>query len=307
MRPLSAALAPALLLLLVACGSGGRAPLPPPGAPPPQPAAPEAEPLSEFADLLLLPGRRTMIRYSPDTLDRATQMQRRLEAIAETLEKVQGGPLLLSGLVIDREAWTKLRPGGPYGLPARTGTLVFAIAAEPDPESVRIVRGLTGGWLPPLGGEPLRGTADEASSLAVADALLELDVASAFLDSHGVRGSEPWVEALLAQLVARVAWQVSDPGNVPAIADLYDRMAAAAPGPRPASLADYRRGLPRERDLAWQSTFLRGADAIWVDKGDYGCRRWLKKIVRIGAPVARAELEKEFPALVEWERASFAR
>jgi hypothetical protein len=300
------------LVALAACSSGGRSPLPPPGGTPPAPGAPppapvelEKDALAGYTDLLLLPGRLVSVRYSPDSLDRAAQVQRRLEAITATLQGIVGAPVTVSGLVLDREAWAKARVAGTYGLPARHGAMVFAVAADADAASVKMIRGLTGGSLPALSGEPLRGTAEEASSLLVADSLLDLEVTAAFLDAHHVRASEPWIEPLLAELVARLVWQAADPGAVPATADLFDRMAAAAPGGVARRLADYRRELPLERSLAFESAWLRGADAIWVAEGDFACRHWLKKVLRSSEPVTRVALEKRFPSLLAWERATF--
>jgi hypothetical protein len=301
-----AALALALSVALSGCSSGGRQPLPPPGTPLPAPVELEEDPLARWPELLLLPGRAADLRYSPDALDRAAQVQRRLEEIAETLKAVAGEPVRLGALVLDREAWEKAQPGRVWGLPTHTGALVFALAAEGDDETVRRMRALTGGWLPPLAGEPFRGTAEEAASLAAADSLLQLEVATAFLEERHLRGEEPWVGALLAQLVARLAWERTDAGQVTAVADLFDRMALTAGRGRPLRLADYRRGLPLEEDLAFQAAFLRGADLLWVELGERGAARFLQRLLRAHLAVPRATLEKELPELGEWERRHFA-
>jgi hypothetical protein len=293
----------ALLLPAGVLSAGGRKPLPPPGTPPPAAEVPEADPLAGYPDLLLLPGRPVDVRYVPDSLDRAASVQKRLEVIAATLEPIADRPFPLRGVILDREAWEKAGLGVPWGLPARTGSSVFATGADGDAEMVRRIRSLTGGWLPELSGVPMRGTPEGASALEVSDALLELEVARGFLEYEGLRASDPWVGALLDQVAARLAWEATDPGGMPALADLFDRMAAVQGGtPR---LADYRRDLSTEEDLRFQSRFLRGADVVWVEKGARGSRRWLKKLVREGAPVTRAAVEKEFPGLVAWERDSF--
>jgi hypothetical protein len=283
---------------------GGRKPLPPPGTPPAPTEAAEPDPLSGYPDLLLLPGRPVDVRYVPDSLDRAANVQKRLEVIAAALDPIADHPFPLRGVVLDQEAWKKAGLDTAWGLPARTGRSVFATCADGDAELVGRIRGLTGGWLPDLAGVPMRGTPEGAAALEVSDALLELEVARGFLDFEGVRASEPWIAALLDQVAARLAWEATDPGGVPALADLFDRMADVQGGaPR---LADYRRDLPLEQDLRYQSRFLRGADVVWVAKGERGSRRWLRKLVRDGAPVGRALIEKEFPGLAAWERDSFA-
>ncbi len=306
MRRLLVVLATVSLVALpsAAGAAGGRKPLPPPGTPPTPTEAAEPDPLSGYPDLLLLPGRPVDVRYVPDSLDRAANVQKRLEVIAAALEPIAERPFPLRGVVLDREAWTKAGLGAAWGLPARTGQSVFATCADGDSELVGRIRGLTGGWLPELAGVPMRGTPEGAAAMEVSDALLELEVARGFLDFEGVRASEPWIAALLDQVAARLAWEATDPGGMPALADLFDRMADVQGAPP--RLADYRRDLPFEQDLRYQSRFLRGADVVWVAKGERGSRRWLKKLVRAGVPVSRVMIEKEFPGFAAWERDSFA-
>jgi len=299
--------APALVvpLLVAACTSAPRQPLPPPGTPPPVAAQLEQDPLAAYPELLLLSGHATDLRYTPDALDRAAQVQRRLEEMAEVFQLIAGDPVRLEALVLDRAAWAKLLPERAWGLPALTLPGVFAVAAEGDEESVRRVRALTGGWLPPLPGTPFRGTADEAAALAAADTLLQLGVARAFLEDRQLRGEEPWLSALLAQLLARVTWERTDAGQMHLVADQFDRMAQVAGRGQPLRLSDYQLGLPLAEDLAWEAAFLRGADLAWVEMGEGRALRYLRYLMRARAVVTREELEKEVPALAAWAYASF--
>jgi hypothetical protein len=297
----------ALLPLAVGCSNAGRRPLPPPGTPPPVPEELVRDPLERYERLLPLRGVQVQSRYVPGSLDRAEHVRRRLEGICEALGKTAKPPLELRALVLDREGWSELVAGAadaPWGLPARIEPGTWAVAADADPDVVARVRELTGGWLPPIGGEPMRGTADEASALLVADALLQLEVVREYLDARGVRASEPWVGALFEQVAARLAWETTDPGQMAGVAALFDRFAAARPGPR--RLADYREDLPRAEDLAFQADFVRGADVIWVEKGALGTRGLVKKAIQSDAPITAAELEDEFPELADWRRSTFA-
>src|SRR5512145_1289381 len=104
MRPVP--LAAAAALTLAACATGGRQPLPPVGAPPPAPVELEADPLEKYPQMLLLPGRNAHLRYVPDSLDRAAHVQMRLERVITALEKVTRDPVLVGGVVLDREGWT---------------------------------------------------------------------------------------------------------------------------------------------------------------------------------------------------------
>lgn len=297
-------LAFAASLLALACSSNaGRQPLPPAGTPPPVPEELVEEPIKRYPRLLPLRGVQVQMGYVPGSLDRAEHVRRRLEAICEALNDTTKAPLALHGFVLDREEWDKAGLGE-WGLPARLENQIWAVAAEGDPATVRRTRELTGGWLPLLGGEPLRGTAEEAASLLVGDAILQVGVVREFAAAQGLHGSEPWVDAFLVQLAARLAWETTDPGQMAGVALLWDRFALQRPGQR--RLADYRYDLPLEDELAWQADLLRGADLVWVDKGPFGTRHYLKKWIRRGEPITPADLDEDFPDLAAWRRATFA-
>lgn len=294
----------AAAVLALACSNAGRQPLPPPGTPPPIPEELVRDPLERYEKLLPLRGVQVQTRYVPGSLDRAEHVRQRLEGICEALGKTAKPPLELRALVLDREGWGELAPSAPWGLTTRIEPGTWAVAAEGDPDVVARVRELTGGWLPPIGGEPMRGTVDEAAALMVSDALLQLEVVREFVAARGVRGSEPWVDALIVQIAARLAWETTDPGQMTGVAALFDRFAAARPGPR--RLVDYRDGLPLAEDLAFQADFVRGADLVWVEKGLLGTRGLLKKAIKDAVPITAAELEDAFPELAAWRRATFA-
>lgn len=299
-----------LLLSTFACSTGGRRALPPPGEPPPAPVELEADPLERSPDLLLLPGRFCEVRYAPGSLDRATALQQRLDVLVEALMAVvpkQAGTLVPRLRVLDRERWDASGSGRPWGLPTPVGELEFAVAAHGDPATVELARRLTGGYLPALPGDPLIGTADEAASLVVADAVLQVELAAAWARASGIRGDRPWIDGLLAHLLARLAWERTDAGQVPAIADLFDRIAAARPDAAARTLEDYRHDLSVEERLAFDSRFLRGADLLWVRKGNTGLRRWLAATARSGLRVSAGDLVEIAPALAPWIDESTAR
>lgn len=223
------ALVSVLALFAVGCANSGRTPLPPPFSPPPAPVELEEDPLAKYPELLLLPGRIVRVRYAAGTLDRAEHFRLRLDGIAEAVAPLVRGELPLVGVVLDREGWEKSGIETAWGLPARTGALAFTVGSDGDPDTVALAKALTGGFLPALPGEPLLGTADEASSQVVADALLQVDVGRGIVEHLKLGGTDPWITEILAHLVARLGWEATDPGQMPAIADLFDRMFAASP------------------------------------------------------------------------------
>lgn len=306
----AAVLAVPLLLPTLACSMGRRTALPPPGTPLPAPVELEADPIERSPDLLLLPGRYCEVRYAPGSLDRVAALQQRLDVLVEALMPVvpkRAGPLIPRLRVLDRERWEAAGIPRPWGLPAQVGALEFAVAATGDPETVELARRLTGGFLPPLPGDPLIGTAEEAASLVVADTILQAELGAAWAEASGVRGAQPWIDGLIAQALARIAWEQTDPGQMPAIADLFDRFAAARGGVAARRLDDYRRDLPVEDELWYQGQFLRGADLLWVEEGNMGLRRWLGEAARSGRRISEADLRDRAPDLDAWRDQSFAR
>lgn len=303
-------LALSLLASVPACSTGGRRALPPPGTPLPAPVELDADPLERNPDLLLLQGRFCEVRYVPGSLDRAAALQQRVDGVVEALMAMvpKGrGTLIPRVRVLDREHWEAAGLDRPWGLPASVGGLELAVASTGDPSTVELARRLTGGFLPSLPGDPLIGSAEEAASLVVADAVLQAELAAAWARASGLRGDAPWIDGLLAHALARLAWERTDPGQMPAIADLFDRIAAAQGGVAAHRLVGYRRDLPVEEELWYQGQFLRGADVLWVRKGNVGLRRWLAEAARSGLRVTEADLVDLAPTLTRWIDESFAR
>lgn len=305
--PLSLALVAGLAAL--ACAE--RAPLPPRGAA----AAARAEAvtvirpagLARLESLLVLPGDAVTIRYTPGTLDRAAHVQRRLETLAELFALLSKRPQTLEAWVLAREDWEAAALERAYGLPLQVGPAAFAIPGWGDDAQVGAIESLLGEPAPELDGVPLRGTAREGGALQVADAILQIEASRDFAERAGLRGDAPWVDGLLAQWVARLAFERFEPGRMPQIARLFDAFAMTQGGPRALRLEDFVAGLPLAIDLWYQAQFLRGADQIWVEKGERASSRWLYRRIERQREVTAAELEQEFPGLVEWRRASFAR
>ena len=287
-----------------------REPLPPPGAPLPA-APPAADSLggavpAGLEGLLTLASNRVEVFYLPDALDRGSRVQDRLENLHELFTKITVTPLPWKAAAIDRVRWNKLAPGWPWGLPVRIAGPIFLVPAHGDAGTVATATWLLGGAPPDPGGDPMTGTRAETGSLVVCDALLQIEVARAFVAATGIAGDEPWVTGVLVQLAARYAWEALEPGRMLEVVGLFDRMAAAHPLAAPGRLTDYRGGLPFDVDLWYQAQFVRGADAIWVAEGRRGVARHLGHWISAGKPVRRADLEKKYPALVAWERAAFA-
>ena len=284
--------------------SAQREPLPPP-APPSAAAAGTAAAGPDFSDLLSLTGPAVEVRYAPDALDRAARIQMQLVAVRHALARLTRAPLDWTGVLLDAHRWNAAGLEMPWGLPERLGAGTFLLPAAGDDASVAMARRLVGAQLPKVEA-PLVGSEQQAASLVVADTLVELDLARAFVESARLSGDEPWVSGVLVALVARYSWEGTEPQRMLEIVGLFDRMAALRGGPRARRLADYRGGLPYDDDLWYQAQFVRGADAIWVAEGARGTAHLLKRLARDGVAARRSDLEKRYPALLDWEHAAFA-
>lgn len=303
-------LRPALALLLAFAVAGAvaadRQPLPPPGAAQPTADVEGGGALAELDGLLRLPGAWVDVHYPSDHLDRAARLQLRADALYKLLQSLTRQRMTWTAAAVGRSRWQRLAPDVPWGYPARLESTLFVVPAAGDAATVAATTALLGGPPPDPGGEPLAGTRAEAGSLLVVDMLLQLEAARAFADAARLAGDEPWIRELLVHLALRYAWESLEPSLVLERVALFDRIAAAQGGVRARRLADFAPGLPPEVDLWYQAQFVRGADVLWVDKGRYGVARLLDRWADRGKPVRRAELDKKFPALADWQRSAFA-
>ena len=147
---------------------------------------------------------------------------------------------------------------------------------------------------------------EEAGSLVAGDVLLQLRAARRFASTARLRGEAPWIDALLAHLAARYAWESVEPDRVLEVVSLLDRGSLEQGGPRARPLDGYHEGLPPGADLWYEAQFVRGADAIWVEEGRRGTARALSKWSRRGRTITREELETKYPGLAAWTAAAFA-
>ena len=78
--------------------------------------------------------------------------------------------------------------------------------------------------LPDIGGVPLAGTADDASSLMLSDLVLQVEVCELILGRTPVGASDPWIRGLLSHLAAISLWSTFEPSRMPEIESIWARM-----------------------------------------------------------------------------------
>lgn len=241
---------------------------------------------AEAPYLLAIEGPPATVRYSPGSLDRADQVQRRLtRLVAEVGHGRVRQPLLVVEL-LSSEEWRQSGLAEPYGLPAIGGSGSLALPAWGDPETVALWRRLLDGWLPSSPGTALRGSPEEAASLAGADLLGEVEASRIVLSRLGLTGSEPWVDDLLACALAISAQRRHDPGRWAEVRQLFARLAA-----RPEAARDPR--LARLR-------FVTAAERIGAQVGKLPAAPLLKMAGKSRGPLAADKLLERFPWLSEW-------
>ena len=250
-----------------------------------------------LANLLKLHGDRVPMLYSPGSLDRAAHLQQRLDAVAKDVQNWSGITLDVRGVVLSSDDWQALHIPVPYGLPQWT-TVGLAAPAWGDQHSVALWHGLIGSPLPWGGGDPLRGSRDEAASVALADTLLQVEC-SRLAAARAITVAGPdWIHELLSHVIALTAVAVHENERAAELDAVYAALGAHLPAPGGirayAAAADYR------VRLAYQPVFHRGAEIVVAKGGRKAAWTLLHVPKKNGGQLTEGDLIKHFPGLREW-------
>jgi hypothetical protein len=266
-RPLGSCLAAGLLALV------------------PTPARAEsAAPRVDQPNLLALHGETVAVRYAPGSLDRAAHLQDRLQTLVSDAGDWLRVRLDVRAYVLGPDEWAAAGVDRPYGLPARAAGHEIAAAAWGDDGSVALWRGILGGPLPWGEGVPVRGTVEEAASLALGDLLAQVEVGRMAVEAAGWRG-DPAALEVAAHVVAATAFAVHEPERLAEIRGVFARLEGLAPG---ATV-----GTGRDEQLsAWlreQGIFFRAAEVVLERDGTRAAKR-LAQLARKGKGNLRRDL-----------------
>jgi len=254
--------------------------------------------------LLELRGERAHFRYSPGSLDRAANIQYRLEAFTRGFEHWFNHPLEIVTYVLTRDEWKQTGLPVAYGVPVRVGTHGIAVAAFGDAETIRLWSDQLSGVLPSISGFPLRGSPQEAASLAVADTFVQLLAGEIFVDDMGLGGDARWVRGLAAQLAALTVAQRLGTDRVEDLDALYRLISQRRPE-KAFSARDLEGDLSLDEWLWFQSQLWNGARVLFAKEGKDAMKVLIKLRKKDGAVRAETLLRKHKP-LEEWFRSSFA-
>lgn len=262
-----------------------------------------SEPNSYF--MLPLAGFRVNVRYTPGSLDRAANLQTRLQLLLRSFDRWINAKLNVDVYVLSREEWQQAGYDVTYGVPLRIGRASVAAPAAGDDGTVRMWSGLLDGLLPRVVGLPLRGTPEEAATMALADILVQLETAEILVDEVGLAGDQHWVRSLATHVASLDFYRRHDPARVGDLDAMY-LLLSRQRGAKAMSVRDYGPDVGLRDWLWFQAQFHAGARTI-LDKTGKGALKKLKKLRNKDGGVLRGDrLLKEFKGLEAWFRESFA-
>jgi hypothetical protein len=269
-------------------------------------AGPPPTPVSPSEPLLGYRGLEVAIRYSPGALDRAVHVSKRLDLVVAELEKPLHLALPITAMVLRREDWERRGLTRAYGLPQPLSVGTIAVPAEGDRATVRRWKTWLGTDLPDLGGVPIIGTAEDASSLMLADIVLQVEICELILDRTPAAAAEPWIRGLLSHLAALSLWTRFEPSRRPEIEMVWTRLRGTIP---PLLTLEARRleagdpPLAVERWLLGEAHLFEGAVRAEAAGGEKAFQKLLKSMTRERKPPTRAQLFELYPPLEAWLRA----
>jgi hypothetical protein len=265
-------------------------------------------PFGPTEPLMTYHGEESAIRYTPGALDRAVHVARRLDLIIAELRKPLGIVLPITAIVLSREDWERKGLERAYGLPQPLSVGTIAVPAAGDAGTVGKWKTWLGTELPDLGGVPMVGTGNDASTLMLSDLLMQVEVCEQIFERTPAAAAEPWIRGLLSHLAALMLWSDFEPSRLPEI----DHVWASLRGQLPPLLAlEPRRveaGQPPLRAEHWllaESYLFDGAArALGVDPksggGTKNFRKLLKTMMKDGKPPTRTEVVALYPPLAGW-------
>lgn len=263
------------------------------------------EPAASFL-LLRLGGDRAHFLYTPGSLDRAANLQERMEIVARTFERwTKKQHVDLAVFVLNRRDWEDAGINVEYGIPVRIGTRAIAAPARGDAGTVALWSGLLAGRLPSVIGTPILGTPEELASLVVADVFVQVQAGEILVDFLALYGDEPWVRGVIAHLAALAVVLRVGTDRPEDLEALYRQFLIRHP-PKTFSLRDYQPELSLEDWLYFQAQFHFAARAIFDKEGKDAVKKmqlWKKKG---GNAISADRLRRKYKDLDAWLTENFS-
>ena len=262
---------------------------------------------SSLPYLLQLRGQRVTVHYTAGALNRAAHVQKRFELMTDEFKSWGGQPTLTVVYLISRQEWEETDLEEPFGLPGNMGISQVALGSWGDDGSIDLWEGLTGRDVPPFQTTPMRGTPQEAASLWLGDLVAQVAVARGLLETSGFYGDEPWVDGLLAQLVALSTSQTHEKLQMPQIARFWLSLSQQGGGPGAYPLSAQRQATTPAEKLWFEAQFYEGARLLAEAEGKGAAKKVFKPAKKGGGRISGRDLLAQYPVLGDWLATSFAK
>ncbi len=254
--------------------------------------------------LLRLGGDFATFRYTPGSLDRAANLQFRLEHAARAFNRWVDLRLEVEVYLLNRDEWEQARYDLPYGVPGRVGRRGLAAPAEGDEGTVRLGADLLHGMLPAVAGQPLRGTPQQTATMILADVLTQLQMAEILVDEIGIAGDAQWVRGLMTHLASVDLVRRYETARLGDLDTMY-RLLAQDRGPKAFSARDYGPDLGLRDWLWFQAQFHAGAQALLAKTGKGAVKKMKKLSKKDGGVLSGEGLLQRYDELSRWYYDSF--
>jgi len=254
--------------------------------------------------LLRLPGDQVTVRYTPGSLDRAANLQTRLQLASRAFKRWVGLELEVDLYVLNREEWRQTGYDVPYGVPVRVGRRGLAAPAEGDDETVLLWATMLAGNLPAISGTPIRGTPQQTATMVLADLVTQLQMCEILADEIGIAGDQQWVRGLVTHVGSVDLVRRLEPVRLADLDIMYELLTRRQ-GSRAFRARDYTPDLTFKDWLWFQAQFHKGAQAL-IAKTGKGAVKKMKQLGKKTDGVLSAELLLDrFDPIEEWYRMSF--
>ena len=255
--------------------------------------------------LLELPGDLVPVRYTPGSLDRAVSVQDQLGNLIEDFKSWSRAKSALIVLLLSRDEWQGAGFESEYGVPEPAGGLGLAMSAFGDDETVELWKGLLGTRLPTQADQPNLGTPEQAASLAVGDLIALVDAARICLMAGGFTGDQPWVNGVMAHIVALSVLTGHAQVRLPEVRMVFSALATNGGGPGAYPLAAAIKPPSLSARLWFEGQYFDAASLVAGGEGKAPAKAVLKQARKDGGRVRAADLLARYPELGTWLNTNF--
>jgi hypothetical protein len=268
--------------------------------------SPDGAPQVPAETFLTLNGDRGAVRFLSGGLDRAHHVLARVEHVARELDRWSEVPISAAVYLVDRRQWSESGLPGMYEIPLRTGPSGIVVAVQGDAEAVANWRRWLGvERLPLQPGVPPVGTSEEAATLALADLLLQIEIARALPVLSRMTVQEAWLFDLVAHTAALVLFERFERHRVQEISEVFRRLRYRLE-PWGAPLDQYNpNGRQGDADavdrwLWYQGVLHEGAEAIVARDGGRAVENLGKLMAKERGELSLSALTRRYERLGAW-------